>query len=91
MDSTGQDGGHDLQWGEALLQCLAGQQQVGGLGHIRGVQVVVVGDGLQVVVLDGHQEGQQGSGINFECLTKVPLLEYLVSCASENSAVLNHS
>ena len=50
MDGAGQDRGHYLQGGEALLQGLAGQQHVGRLGHIRGVQVVVVGNVLQRVL-----------------------------------------
>ena len=91
MDGAGQDRGHYLQGGEALLQGLAGQQHVGRLGHVRGVQVVVVGDGLQVVVLDSHQECQQGSLIDLEGFTKVPLLKYLECCTSQYPAILNHS
>ena len=47
VDGAGQDGGHDLQGGEALGQGVAGQKEVSGLGHVRRVQVVVVGDGLE--------------------------------------------
>ena len=49
MHSAGEDGGHDLQRGEALGQGGAGQQQVGGLGHISCVKVVVVGHSLNII------------------------------------------
>ena len=49
MHSAGEDGGHDLQRGEALGQGGAGQQQVGGLGHICCVKVVVVRDSLNII------------------------------------------
>ena len=49
VDGAGQDGGHDLQRGEALGQGGAGQQQVGGLGHICCVKVVVVRDSLNII------------------------------------------
>ena len=49
MHSAGEDGGHDLQRGEALGQGGAGQQQVGGLGHVCGVQVVVVWHSLNIL------------------------------------------
>ena len=44
MDAAGQDGGHDLQRGEDLLQGGAAQQDVGALGHISSMQMVVVGN-----------------------------------------------
>ena len=49
MHSAGEDGGHDLQRGEALGQGGAGQQQVGGLGHISCMKVVVVRDSLNII------------------------------------------
>ena len=49
VHSAGEDGGHDLQRGEALGQGGAGQQQVGGLGHICCVKVVVVRDSLNII------------------------------------------
>ena len=49
VDSAGEDGGHDLQRGEALGQGGAGQQQVGGLGHICCVKVVVVRHSLNII------------------------------------------
>ena len=49
VHSAGEDGGHDLQRGEALGQGGAGQQQVGGLGHVCGVQVVVVWHSLNII------------------------------------------
>ena len=49
MHSAGEDGGHDLQRGEALGQGGAGQQQVGGLGHISCVKVVVVRHSLNII------------------------------------------
>ena len=49
VHSAGEDGGHDLQRGEALGQGGAGQQQVGGLGHISCVKVVVVRHSLNII------------------------------------------
>ena len=49
MHSAGEDGGHDLQRGEALGQGGAGQQQVGGLGHISCMKVVVVRHSLNII------------------------------------------
>ena len=48
VDAAGEDGAEDLQRGEHLLQRGAAQQDVGGLGHIRRVQVVVVGNILNI-------------------------------------------
>ena len=48
VDAAGEDGAEDLQRGEHLLQRGAAQQDVGGLGHVRCVQVVVVGNILNI-------------------------------------------
>ena len=50
MDAAGQDGGHHLQGGEHLLQGGAAQQDVGGLGDVSCVQVVVVGNILNNII-----------------------------------------
>ena len=42
VDAAGEDGAEDLQRGEHLLQRGAAQQDVGGLGHVSSVQVVVI-------------------------------------------------
>ena len=51
VDAAGEDGGHHLQGGEHLLQGGAAQQDVGGLGDISCVQVVVVGNILNKIFL----------------------------------------
>ena len=48
VDAAGEDGAEDLQRGEHLLQGGAAQQDVGGLGHVRCMQVVVVGNILNI-------------------------------------------
>ena len=48
VDAAGEDGAEDLQRGEHLLQRGAAQQDVGGLGHVRCVEVVVVGNILNI-------------------------------------------
>ena len=48
VDAAGEDGAEDLQRGEHLLQRGAAQQDVGGLRHVRCVQVVVVGNILNI-------------------------------------------
>ena len=45
------------------------------LGHVRCMQVVVVLDLLQVVVLQGHQEAEQGGGRDLEGAQEVSLLQ----------------
>ena len=66
---------HHLERSEAVRQCGGGEQQVGGLGHVCRVEVVMVRDtlednwregtktrvlhsNLQVMILDGHEEGE---------------------------------
>ena len=45
------------------------------LGHVRCMQVVVVLDLLQVVVLQGHQEAEQGGGRDLEGVQEISLLQ----------------
>ena len=51
------------------------EKDMARLGDVRCVQVVVVLDLLQVVVLQGHQEAEQGGGRDLEGAQKVSLLQ----------------
>ena len=46
MHSAGQDSGHNLQGSEALGEGVAGEEEMGGLGDVSSVKVVVVTDRL---------------------------------------------
>ena len=48
MHSACKDGSHGLQGGEDLHQGGGLHEDVGGLGHVSSVQVVVVGNTLQL-------------------------------------------
>ena len=51
VDAAGQDGRQDLVGGEDLLQGGAAQQDVGGLGHVSSVQVVVIRNILDIDII----------------------------------------
>ena len=51
------------------------QENVARLCDVGGMEVVVVLDLLQIVVLQGHQETQQGRTRDLERSQQVPLLE----------------
>ena len=48
VDAAGQDGGQDLVGGEDLLQGRAAEEDVGGLGDISRVKVVVIRNILDI-------------------------------------------
>ena len=48
VDAAGEDGGQDLEGSEDFLQGGAAEEDVGGLGHVRGVKVVVIWNILRV-------------------------------------------
>ena len=51
------------------------EKDMAGLGDVGCMQVVVVLDLLQVVVLQGHQEAEQGGGRDLEGVQQVSLLQ----------------
>ena len=51
------------------------QENVARLCDVGGMEVVVVLDLLQVVVLQGHQEAEQGGGRDLEGAQEVSLLQ----------------
>ena len=51
------------------------EKEVARLGDVGCMQVVVVLDILQVVVLQGHQEAEQGGSWDLESAKEVPLLQ----------------
>ena len=51
MHSTCKDSSHGLQGGEDLHKCRGLHEDVGGLGHVSSMQVVVVGNTLQLRML----------------------------------------
>ena len=51
------------------------EKDVDRLGNVSCMQVVVVLDLLQVVVLQGHQEAEQGGGRDLEGAQEVSLLQ----------------
>ena len=57
------------------LEGLRVEQAVDGLRDVRGVDIVVVGHGAMVVVLEGEAEGDQGAGNNLELAQQVALLQ----------------
>ena len=57
------------------LKCRTIQQDVSRLGDVGGVQAVVVGNVLQVVILQGHQEADENVARNFELLHQITFLE----------------
>ena len=42
---------------------------------------------LQVMILDGHEEGEQRLLVDLECVTQAPLLEYLEGGGSQHAGV----
>ena len=51
------------------------EKDMARLGDVGCMQVVVVLDLLQVVVLQGHQEAEQGGGRDMEGVQQVSLLQ----------------
>ena len=51
------------------------EEDVARLCDVGGMEVVVVLDLLQVVVLQGHQEAEQGGGRDLEGAQEVPFLQ----------------
>ena len=62
------------------LKCRTIQQDVSRLGDVGGVQAVVVGNVLQVVILQGHQEADENVARNFELLHQITFLERKQKC-----------
>lgn len=56
------------------IQGRSGEQDVGGLSHVGGVQAVVIGHVRVVVVLQGHHVGHERVGRDLERLQEVSLL-----------------
>jgi hypothetical protein len=56
------------------------QQDVSRLGDVGGVQAVVVGNVLQVVILQGHQKADENVARNFELLHQITFLERKENC-----------
>lgn len=64
-------------WGKSAptyIQRGRGQEDVGGLGYVSGVQAVVVGHVGVIVALQGQHERHKGVGWNFERPHQVSLL-----------------
>ena len=57
------------------LQSRGGEEDVGGLNHVRCVDVVVVGHVSVVVVLQGHHQRDESICGNLKGLEQVSLLE----------------
>ena len=58
------------------LQCLSVEQAVDGLRDVGRVDVVVVGHGAMVVVLERQAEGDQGARVDLELAQQVPFLKH---------------
>ena len=69
------------------LECGRVEQGVGGLGHIGRVQAVVEGIVLDVVVLQGHHEGDEGLGRYGQRFEQVTRLEGCVRDAGQRPVV----
>ena len=57
------------------LEGLRVEQAVDGLRNVCGVDIVVVGHGAMVVVLEGQAEGDQGARVYLELAQQVTLLQ----------------
>lgn len=59
----------------SYVQSRCGQQDVGGLCDVSGVEAVVVGHVGMVVVLQGHNIGHKGVDRDSKRLQQIPLLQ----------------
>lgn len=57
------------------IQSRSGEKDVRGLGHVGGVQTVVVSHVCVVVVLQGHHVGHKGVHGDLKCFHQVSFLK----------------